>query len=248
MKTSIFKSKNIYLVILFILIIIIIIQSDRYEIISKNFVYKSPESTSPQPRNVFFDLGANVGDSAENFLGLLDKVENVNDIKNVIPGNKLKEKWIMYLIEGNSRFDDNLLKIKQKHSDKHEIIVLNGTIVTDHDGEITFFLDQKNNKQVGSSILENHPDVIANKLKQTKPCVDLARLLRQYRQSDYVVVKMDIEGAEFELLVHLIKENVLGLIDTLAIEYHKYMSPYKSEYALFSKIFKKYNIDEKYWS
>ncbi len=90
--------------------------------------------------------------------------------------------------------------------------------------------------------------MIANKLvKQTKPCVDLARLLRQYRQSDNVVVKMDIEGAEFELLVHLIKENVLGLIDTLAIEYHKYMSPYKSEYALFSKIFKKYNIDEKNW-
>ena len=241
MKTSIFKYNSIYLLILFILIIIIIIQSDRYEIIRK-----SPESKSP-PRNIFFDLGANVGDSAENFLGLLDKVENVNDIKNVIPANKLKEKWIMYLIEGNSRFDENLLKIKQKHSDKHEIIVLNGTIVTDHDGEITFFLDQKNGNQVGSSILENHPDVIANKLKQTKPCVDLARLLRQYKQSDYVVVKMDIEGAEFELLVHLIKENVLGLIDTIAIEYHKYMSPYKSEYALFSKIFKKYNIDEKNW-
>jgi FkbM family methyltransferase len=221
MKTSIFKYNSIYLLILFILIIIIIIQSDRYEIIRK-----SPESKSP-PRNIFFDLGANVGDSAENFLGLLDKVENVNDIKNVIPANKLKEKWIMYLIEGNSRFDENLLKIKQKHSDKHEIIVLNGTIVTDHDGEITFFLDQKNGNQVGSSILENHPDVIANKLKQTKPCVDLARLLRQYKQSDYVVVKMDIEGAEFELLVHLIKENVLGLIDTIAIEYHKYMSPYK---------------------
>ncbi len=240
MKTSIFKYNSIYLLILFILIIIIIIQSDRYEIIIN-------KSTSP-PRNIFFDLGANVGDSAENFLGLLDKVENVNDIKNVIPANKLKEKWIMYLIEGNSRFDENLLKIKQKHSDKHEIIVLNGTIVSDHDGEITFFLDQKNKNQVGSSIFENHRDVIANKLvKQTKPCVDLARLLRQYKQSDYVVVKMDIEGAEFELLVHLIKENVLGLIDTIAIEYHKYMSPYKSEYALFSKIFKKYNIDEKNW-
>ncbi len=104
MKTSIFKSNNICLVILFILIIIVIIQSDRYEIIIN-------KSTSP-PRNIFFDLGANVGDSAENFLGLLDKVENVNDIKDVIPENKLKEKWIMYLIEGNSRFDDNLLKIK----------------------------------------------------------------------------------------------------------------------------------------
>ena len=202
---------------------------------------------TPQ-RNVFFDLGANVGDSAENFLGFLDQALNSNDIKKVIPKDKLKEKWIMYLIEGNSKFDESLLNIKKKYSKKHEIIVYNGTIVTDYDGEITFFLDQNNNNQVGSSILENHPDVVAKKIKQTKPCLDFARLLRQYEQNDYVVVKMDIEGAEFELLVHLIKENVLGLIDILAIEYHKYMSPYKSEYALFSKIFKKYNINDTNWN
>ncbi len=30
---------------------------------------------------------------------------------------------------------------------------------------------------------------------------------------------MDIEGAEFELILHLIKENVLSLIDVLAIEH-----------------------------
>ena len=81
---------------------------------------------TPQ-RNVFFDLGANVGDSAENFLGFLDQALNSNDIKKVIPSNKLKEKWIMYLIEGNSKFDESLLNIKKKYSKKHEIIVYNGT-------------------------------------------------------------------------------------------------------------------------
>jgi hypothetical protein len=101
-----------------------------------------------------------------------------------------------------------------------------------------------------SSILKNHPDIKAKaeKIKQTKPCVDLARLLRKYEQDDFVVVKMDIEGAEFELLLHLIKENVLSLIDILAIEYHKYLSPFKSEYDLLSSIFKKYNVTEKNWN
>ena len=79
-----------------------------------------------QSKHVFFDLGANVGDSAENFLGVLDKAISANDIKQVVPANKLKENWIMYLIEGNSKFDQSLLDLKNKYSNKqHEIIVYN---------------------------------------------------------------------------------------------------------------------------
>jgi FkbM family methyltransferase len=205
-------------------------------------------------RNVFFDLGANIGEKTENFINLLDygAVKNFgsNDFRLAFPVNKLSENWKINVIEGNSKHDRKLLTIKKKHSNnKHEITVFNGTIVTDYDGFISFYLDQDlNSKQVGSSILRHHPFVTANtkneKIIQTKPCVDLARLLRQYNENDFVIVKLDIEGAEFELLVHLIKENVLNLIDILDIEYHKYLSPYKSEYNLFSKIFKKFNITE----
>jgi len=69
-------------------------------------------------QNVFFDLGANIGDSAENFLSVLDKAISENDIKKVVLANKLKENWIMYLIEGNSKFDQSLLNLKNKYSNK----------------------------------------------------------------------------------------------------------------------------------
>jgi hypothetical protein len=63
-----------------------------------------------------------------------------------------------------------------------------------------------------------HPDVKNSKQKETKQCVDLARFLKLYNKNDFVVVKMDIEGAEWELLLHLIKENVLGLIDVFRLK------------------------------
>jgi len=43
--------------------------NEKYEIITKE-----------KPRNVFFDPGANIGDSAENFLGFIEKASNFNDI------------------------------------------------------------------------------------------------------------------------------------------------------------------------
>ena len=209
--------------------------NEKYEIITKE-----------KPRNVFFDLGANIGDSAENFLGFIDKASDFNDMKNLIPTDKLNENWIIYLFEGNSKFDENLLNIKKKYSsNKHEIIVYNSTIITDHDGYIDFWIS---NNKLASSIIKNNQFVIDSKQKETKPCVDLARILKLYKQNDFVVVKMDIEGAEFELILHLIKENVLSLIDVLAIEYHKNLSPYKSEYALLSRIYQKFNISEKNWN
>ncbi len=102
---------------------------------------KYEEYVVQKPRNIFFDLGANIGDSTENFLGLIDKADGNNDIKNVVSIERLKEKWILYLFEGNSKFDNNLINIKNKYSnDKHEILLFNSTIITDYDGYIDFWI------------------------------------------------------------------------------------------------------------
>lgn len=53
------------------------------------------------------------------------------------------------------------------------------------------------------------------------PTLDFGRWLRQTVQShDYVAVKMDIEGAEFPLLDHLLATGVLCLVDELFVEIH----------------------------
>lgn len=45
------------------------------------------------------------------------------------------------------------------------------------------------------------------------------------RPEDYVIVKMDIEGAEYPVLEQLIEDDHIGLIDELLIEWHWQMNP-----------------------
>ena len=40
------------------------------------------------------------------------------------------------------------------------------------------------------------------------------------RPDDFVVVKMDIEGAEYDVVPHLLREKVADLIDELFLEVH----------------------------
>ena len=76
----------------------------------------------------------------------------------------------------------------------------------------------------------NHPDVIlSDKTKLTLPCVDIAKFISdRYNAEDMIIVKMDIEGAEYELLIHLIKTNVLELIDYFFLEFHTNVNKIKS--------------------
>lgn len=64
------------------------------------------------------------------------------------------------------------------------------------------------------------------------PAVDFASWLRtRYCKADFVFVKMDIEGAEFDVMEHVIKSGAVGLIDQIALEWHahKYPMPEKEK-------------------
>ena len=53
------------------------------------------------------------------------------------------------------------------------------------------------------------------------PTVDFGRWLEsRFCKEDYVHVKMDIEGAEFEVVRHLVLTGAAQLIDEIAIEWH----------------------------
>lgn len=242
------KINNIIIFILLVIVTVFIfgIYSNKLNK-TTNLIY-----ITRQPKNIFFDLGANKGDSIYNFLGVLPRAQG-GTFKGQIPEEKMKEKWIIYAIEGNSAFDKQLFEMKKNLSNtQHEIILLNGTVGWTYDGTITFYLDKANRQpdQLGSSVKENHVEVVlSNKQKEIHPCVDMARLLRQYDLNDFIVVKMDIEGSEFDLLLHFIKENVLNYIDYIGVEYHGIeLSPYKNFKEFFSELFKLKRLNEFKWA
>ena len=76
----------------------------------------------------------------------------------------------------------------------------------------------------------------------------MARLIRLYNPEDFVVLKMDIEGSEYDIIFHLMAEHVFSLIDEIGVEYHGYLSPFKSVEDLFSQYFKRMKTHEFNWN
>jgi FkbM family methyltransferase len=108
-----------------------------------------------------------------------------------------------------------------------------------YDGTIDFYLDtiNKANNFWGSSLNKNHPDVIksGSNTKVTVKCVDIARIVRKYRESDFLVIKVDIEGAEYDLLFDFLNKAVFKLIDHIAVEFHPNAS--NSKYIKYEQVF-----------
>lgn len=64
--------------------------------------------------------------------------------------------------------------------------------------------------------------------RRTVPQIDFVSFLcgmRDQKGCDYIVVKMDIEGAEYAILERLLSEEATHLIDHLIIEYHDDVAP-----------------------
>lgn len=79
------------------------------------------------------------------------------------------------------------------------------------------------------------PDVISTAVLKGLPVVDVGGLnlmqllTRTVRPEDFVIVKMDVEGAEFDILPCLVASSSIKLIDMFFIERHDWMPVGKKE-------------------
>jgi FkbM family methyltransferase len=57
-------------------------------------------------------------------------------------------------------------------------------------------------------------------------CINFSNFLKNnFNISDYIICKMDIEGAEYQVLNHLIETNTISLIKEIYIEWHQRLVP-----------------------
>jgi len=63
------------------------------------------------------------------------------------------------------------------------------------------------------------------------PAIDFSEYLKTFQGNEYgrIVVKMDVEGAEYKIMRHLLEERTAKLIDTLFIETHHHIMPNEDE-------------------
>ena len=97
-------------------------------------------------------------------------------------------------------------------------------------------------------IFFQHDVIRSNQTKVTVNCIEIARIIKQYKQNDNIIVKMDIEGAEYDLLQDFIKKDVIKLIDYIAVEFHSMLSPFKRPEDLFISLIKIFGVQFLPWS
>jgi len=253
----------IYIVILVLVSNIILFNLERKYLLYNDFFNSDYETNfeidinskflnaiDKKTKYVLIDLGANKGDSIYNFFGMKDQMSN--KLPELIDPELVNQvSWTIFAFEANPVFDKDLYRMKQKLSKKHKVNLYNSTAAWIYNGYINFYLDLVNKKDSywGSSLDNNHPDVVrSGKTKVNVSCVDIAELLLEnFNENDFIVVKIDIEGAEYDLLVDFIKKNVLKLIDYIGIEYHNNLLKFNSPNQVFNYILQSNGIKLLKW-
>ena len=158
-------------------------------------------------RKIFIDGGANIGQSTKAFLDQWPESEQY---------------WI-YMFEPDSQcgttINNAILEHDKKFGPNPKMNFIQKAIYT-YDGEIDFFVKfpaSEGNTLIKEKTLKESR--IYNKHKVQ--CVDLSRWIRDnVFESDHLILKLDIEGAEYEVIPHLKETGALSLVDIFFLEIH----------------------------
>jgi len=147
---------------------------------------------------VFIDCGANIGQSVRSFL----------------------EEWIdwseyqIHSFEANSSLESNFEKYK-----KYPNFNFHKKAVWISDEGVNFYLSTSCNW--GSSLMKNKKTGDLKKEPLLVESVDLSKWIKEsFDKDDYIILKIDIEGAEYDVLDKMIKDNTFEYINQLYIEFH----------------------------
>lgn len=172
-------------------------------------------------RNIYIDCGAYNGDTIKQF----------NNWKGLLGVGK----WQIYAFEPNPAFHAQLKKADIKF-DKRAIWISN----TEKD----FAIDNTENP-FGSTLMRSK-EIWQHSKKIKVKTLNFSNWLIKFKE-DFVIVKMDIEGAEFPVIDKLLKDNTIDIISILFVEFHhnkirEYTTEYKN--GLLKKINKKIEVYE----
>lgn len=87
-----------------------------------------------------------------------------------------------------------------------------------HDGEVPLYLDEADYD--GSSVMRNKTTIVGRRCIVV-PCVDFSSWLLEHTSAgDEVILKMDIEGAEYAVLERMLRLGSFARVGRLLIEFH----------------------------
>jgi FkbM family methyltransferase len=165
------------------------------------------------PKCIFIDLGAADGNTLQAFVS-----NQYGPVHQCPSGGQ----WEATLVEANPRFNAPLQNMEAVYPGAVHAKASHAAYMCE--AQATFYLDTQNHDQNywGSSMSANHVDTQKSGHQAvTVPTVNILRLLYETTiPGDWVILKMDIEGAEWDVLPCLAQASVAGLVDRLLVEVH----------------------------
>jgi len=153
--------------------------------------------------------------------------------------NAMKNKFRKFLVICGGHKYKSVKKIKKKMNIKRDFFVhtfepcdvffksyrharnhkLHKKAVWVYDGATVVYMSDNRESQ-GHSLLKEKDNVNIHNHIEVE-CIDFGRWLKEtFDDNDYVAVRMDIEGAEFEVLNHIIEDGSINRIGKLLVEFH----------------------------
>ena len=185
--------------------------------------------------NVLLDCGSNLGQG----------YEKLSKELGITPD------WWVYMFEPNEKCVSFL---KTKYPDLH---IINKAVWISNEKRklmVQYCMVNKEWNGGASNIMEN--DFIKPKYIKEEhlryngyaSCLDFSRFLRVlFVKEDHIVLKFDIEGAEFDLLDKMIADETILLINTIYVEWHNKMVFNRKNKSYYINYFQKNNINYKEW-
>jgi FkbM family methyltransferase len=147
-------------------------------------------------------------------------IENLETVFDIGANNGLFSLYLMnrgcksvYAFEPNKEATKNIKSILGNNSG-YELIE---KAVSDHDGELTFYVSA-NNTTIGS-ISREHVANHSNPIEIKVPCISLKSFINEKKIEKIGLIKMDIEGAEYEIIEDL-DEDIFNMTESFLVEFH----------------------------
>lgn len=179
--------------------------------------------------HLFLDLGGNRGDTIlrwlteESYSGRA-KDQSVDKIYSL----QARQEFCVLSFEPNSKFDSVLRALESRMQGRgFKVKVKTNTAVSDKFSRSMIYIDDVSTHSYGTSLLSEKKVNFGGKfhtLGKGHPVnlVDLNLIMSSIPKNVEIVVKMDIEGGEYDVLRSLIPSGLACSINLLIIEYHSH--------------------------
>jgi FkbM family methyltransferase len=135
--------------------------------------------------------------------------------------------------------------VQDKFPDRSVNVIYNAASTVD--GVISYFEPRSwgKNYKGGTTTLESKNQLSDNYLEpKSAPALDFAKWLStNIKIGTFVFVKMDIEGAEYDIIDHLLNTGAIDLISVIAVEWHahKFAEPVRSQFIAIENKLREYS-------